>query len=78
MIIPRARVNTLQGAPEGRLNYLQRVDGEHERIYQAIRARDVDAARAAMRTHLSNSRQRLQAAQPGAAARRRRTGLAST
>jgi DNA-binding FadR family transcriptional regulator len=71
MIIPRARVNTPQGAPEGRLNYLQRVDAEHELIYQAIRAKDVEAARITMRTHLSNSRRRLQAAQPAPATRRR-------
>jgi len=62
MIIPRARVNTPESAPEGRLRYLQRVHDEHERIFQAIRARDVEAARAAMRTHLSNSSRRLQAA----------------
>ena len=71
MSIPRARLNTPQGAPEGRLSYLQRVEAEHELIYQAIRARDVEAARDAMRAHLSNSRQRLQSAQPAAAIRRR-------
>jgi DNA-binding FadR family transcriptional regulator len=59
MIIPRTRVNTPQQAPEGRLNYLQRVNGEHESIYVAIRNQDAEAARAAMRTHLSNSRERL-------------------
>lgn len=59
MIIPRTRVNTTQNAPEGRLNYLQRVNTEHESIYNAIRNRDTEAARAAMRTHLSNSRDRL-------------------
>ncbi|MBC7609122.1 MAG: FadR family transcriptional regulator [Polaromonas sp.] len=59
MIIPRTRVNTTQNAPEGRLNYLQRVNAEHESIYNAIRNRDAEAARAAMRTHLSNSRERL-------------------
>ena len=59
MIIPRTRVNTTQNAPEGRLNYLQRVHSEHESIYNAIRNRDAEAARAAMRTHLSNSRERL-------------------
>jgi DNA-binding FadR family transcriptional regulator len=64
MIIPRARVNTPESAPEGRLRYLQRVHEEHERIFQAIRARDVEAARAAMRTHLSNSSSRLQSARP--------------
>jgi GntR family transcriptional repressor for pyruvate dehydrogenase complex len=59
MIIPRTRVNTAHSAPEGRLNYLQRVNGEHESIYNAIRNQDTEAARAAMRTHLSNSRERL-------------------
>ena len=59
MIIPRTRVNTTLSAPAGRLNYLQRVNGEHENIYNAIRSQDVEAARAAMRTHLSNSRERL-------------------
>lgn len=59
MIIPRTRVNTAQNAPEGRMNYLQRVHAEHESIYSAIRNQDAEAARAAMRTHLSNSRERL-------------------
>ena len=59
MIIPRTRVNTTQTAPEGRSKYLQRVNGEHESIYNAIRNQDAEAARAAMRTHLSNSRERL-------------------
>ena len=59
MIIPRTRVNTPQSAPEGRLNYLQRVNGEHESIFIAILNQDPDAARAAMRMHLSNSRERL-------------------
>jgi len=59
MIIPRTRVNTTQNAPEGRLNYLQRVHSEHDSIYSAIKNRDTEAARAAMRTHLSNSRERL-------------------
>ncbi len=64
MIIPRTRVNTADAAPEGRLAYLQRVHSEHENIYLAIRAQDADAARAAMRTHLSNSRERLRRSQP--------------
>ena len=63
MIIPRARVNTPNSAPEGRLSYLQKVHGEHESIFNAIRSQDSDAARAAMRTHLSNSRERLRRAQ---------------
>lgn len=59
MIIPRTRVNTAHQAPEGRLNYLLRVNSEHESIYNAIRDQDAEAARAAMRTHLANSRERL-------------------
>ena len=65
MIIPRTRINTASSAPEGRLAYLQRVHGEHQSIYQAIRARDAEAARKAMRIHLSNSRERLRRSQPG-------------
>lgn len=63
MIIPRARVNTPNSAPEGRLNYLRRVHGEHENIFNAIRNQDTDAARAAMRTHLANSKDRLRKSQ---------------
>jgi DNA-binding FadR family transcriptional regulator len=58
-IIPRTRVNTADQAPEGREAYLRRVHSEHESIYNAIRNQDVESARAAMRTHLSNSRDRL-------------------
>lgn len=63
MIIPRARVNTPSSAPEGRAHYLQRVHGEHENIFNAIRNQDAEAARAAMRTHLSNSKERLKKSQ---------------
>jgi DNA-binding FadR family transcriptional regulator len=61
--IPRARVNTPLSAPEGRLSYLQSLHGEHESIFNAIGNQDVDAARAAMRTHLNNSRERLRKVQ---------------
>lgn len=64
MIIPRTRVNTPNSAPEGRLSYLQRVHGEHESIFNAISNQDMDAARAAMRTHLANSKERLRKNQP--------------
>ena len=60
MIIPRTRINTTLNAPEGRLKYLQRVNNEHERIYLAIHQQDMEAARSAMREHLSNSQERLQ------------------
>ena len=54
-------------SPEGRQAYLERVHGEHESIYNAIRNHDTEQARAAMRTHLSNSRDRLRKARDGAA-----------
>ncbi len=66
-IIPRTRIQTADQAPEGRQTYLQRVHAEHERIYNAIRGRHSDAAREAMRTHLSNSRDRLRKARQEAA-----------
>ena len=66
-IIPRTRIKTADQAPEGRQAYLERVHGEHESIYNAIRNHDADAARAAMRTHLSNSRDRLRKARGGSA-----------
>jgi len=66
-IIPRTRIKTADQAPEGRQAYLERVHGEHESIYNAIRNHDTEAARAAMRTHLSNSRDRLRKARDGMA-----------
>ena len=41
-----------------RLGYLRRVNAEHESIFDAIANRDAEAARAAVRTHLANSRER--------------------
>lgn len=62
-IIPRARLNMPQLAHDDPSAYLERVNREHEDIYNAILRRDTEAARAAMRTHLSNSRERLRQAQ---------------
>lgn len=69
MIIPRTRVNSAQLAHEDRSAYLARVHREHEDIYAAIVRGDVDGARATMRTHLANSRERLRRAQEEAAPR---------
>jgi GntR family transcriptional repressor for pyruvate dehydrogenase complex len=56
--IPRARLaGTVERSDEQKA-YLQRVNVEHESILDAIAARDAEAARAAMRTHLTNSRER--------------------
>ena len=59
-IIPRTRVNTPARAREDQGTYLKRVYTEHQTILAAIRTQQPDAARAAMRLHLSNSLERLQ------------------
>jgi GntR family transcriptional regulator, transcriptional repressor for pyruvate dehydrogenase complex len=58
-VIPRARLAPEAAQDPNRLMYLRRVHQEHESIFNAIRNQDVDSARAAVRTHLSNSRERL-------------------
>jgi GntR family transcriptional regulator, transcriptional repressor for pyruvate dehydrogenase complex len=63
MIIPRARLDATDALNDERRQYLRRVNGEHESIYDAIVGQDPDAARAAMRTHLANSRERRRRAQ---------------
>lgn len=64
-IIPRARLEPAAAADPQRQAYLRRVNAEHESIYDAIVAQDADAARAAMRTHLANSRERRRRAFAG-------------
>lgn len=63
-VIPRARISSILTSDPERQNYLRRVNQEHESIYNAIAAQDVEAARAAMRTHLANSRERLRKSDP--------------
>lgn len=58
-VIPRARVNSPQLAKEEKSAYLERVNREHKMIFDAIERQDSDSARAAMRVHLTNSRERL-------------------
>ena len=55
--LQRAQPEGIPVSEEQRL-YLRRVNAEHESIYDAIRNQDSEAARAAMRTHLANSRER--------------------
>jgi GntR family transcriptional regulator, transcriptional repressor for pyruvate dehydrogenase complex len=62
-IIPRGRLEPTDAVSEDRRLYLRRVNGEHESIFDAIAAQDPDGARAAMRTHLANSRERRRRAQ---------------
>jgi DNA-binding FadR family transcriptional regulator len=65
-LIPRARINSSRLAREDMPQYLRRLEREHEEIYDAIARRDPEAARAAMRLHLTNSRERLRRAQEAA------------
>jgi len=65
-LIPRTRIPSMQ-TPARDPNYLQRVHREHEAIYGAIERQDADLARAAMRIHLTNSRERLRLAQKNSA-----------
>lgn len=62
-IIPRSRVNSARLAKDDPAAYMERLINEHEDIYSAIARKDGESARAAMRTHLSNSRERLRRAQ---------------
>jgi DNA-binding FadR family transcriptional regulator len=67
-IIPRARLDDAQPLSDERREYLRRVNSEHESIYDAIAGQDAEAARAAMRTHLANSRERRRRASAAEAA----------
>lgn len=62
LLIPPLRVKLAHTAEEERESYLQRLNQEHSQIVRAIAQRDPEAARAAMRVHLSNGRDRLQQA----------------
>jgi DNA-binding FadR family transcriptional regulator len=64
-IIPRTRITAIRNY-DRRGEYLSRVNREHEEIYAAIARRDPESARAAMRIHLTNSRERLRLAQEAA------------
>jgi DNA-binding FadR family transcriptional regulator len=61
-ILPRARRHSTRVVNDKTEPYRERLSREHEDIYQAIARRDADAARAAMRLHLSNSRERMRRA----------------
>jgi len=62
LLIPRNRIASIN-QPAHDPNYLRRVHREYEEIYLAIERQDSDSARAAMRIHLTNSRERLRLAQ---------------
>lgn len=65
--IPRTRLDTSRFSPEPAQEYLFRTNREHENILDAIARKDPQAASAGMRTHLSNSCERLRRASEGTA-----------
>lgn len=65
-LIPRKRIDSAGIAHADPKAYLALVNLEHESILDAIARHDADGARAAMRMHLSNSRERLRRANHGA------------
>lgn len=60
--IPRSRLNSARLVHEDPRHYRARLSREHEQIYEAIARQDAESARAAMRLHLTNSRERLRKA----------------
>lgn len=61
-VSPRTRLGSAEIAELDHIEHLRNVLGEHQMIYRAIERQDPDDARAAMRMHLSNSRERLRRA----------------
>ncbi|MDR5752943.1 MULTISPECIES: FadR/GntR family transcriptional regulator [unclassified Caballeronia] len=61
-LIPRNRIDSAGIAHSDPKAYVALVNQEHESILDAISRHDADGARAAMRMHLSNSRERLRRA----------------
>ncbi|MBC8732996.1 FadR/GntR family transcriptional regulator [Paraburkholderia sp. UCT2] len=61
-VSPRTRLGSAEIAELDHIEVLRSVLGEHLMIYRAIERQDADDARAAMRMHLSNSRERLRRA----------------
>ncbi len=57
-IIPRQSLRSTVGDAAAQAAYLQQVQAEHRVIFQAIAGSDVEAARAAVRSHLTRSRER--------------------
>lgn len=61
-LIPRHRINSASIAHTDPKAYAELVNREHESIFEAIERHDPEGARAAMRMHLSSSRERLRRA----------------
>jgi len=60
--IPRTRLDTSRLSTQPGPNYLLQANIEHERIFEAIRQSDAEAARKCMHRHLSDSQDRLRRA----------------
>jgi DNA-binding FadR family transcriptional regulator len=60
--MPRTRLLTAKLSRDAPSVFVERVMREHEDIVSAIARRDPESARAAMRTHLANSRERVRRA----------------
>ncbi|HWK43376.1 MAG TPA: FadR/GntR family transcriptional regulator [Stellaceae bacterium] len=58
VIIPRQSIRPNLETPEQRRFYLEQVQAEHRRIYQAIERRNVEAARFTLREHLEAAQER--------------------
>ncbi|WP_322042092.1 FadR/GntR family transcriptional regulator [Paraburkholderia sp. J67] len=61
-LIPRHRIDSAGIAHSDPRAYAELVNREHESIFEAIARHDPESARAAMRMHLSSSRERLRRA----------------
>jgi DNA-binding FadR family transcriptional regulator len=66
-VSPRTRLGSAEIAELDQIETLRNVLNEHQLIYLAIERQDPDDARAAMRMHLSNSRERLRRAHESSA-----------
>jgi DNA-binding FadR family transcriptional regulator len=67
--IPRSRFQIEEGERQLQ-EYLERINHEHEDIYNGILRSDPEAARAAVRNHLGNSRERMRRASEARTAER--------
>lgn len=67
VIIPRQSIRPRTETPEQRRLYLEQVQMEHRRIYQAIERQNVEAARFTLREHLEAGRERYRRMVDGSA-----------
>ncbi|MGE0008324.1 MAG: FadR/GntR family transcriptional regulator [Parvibaculaceae bacterium] len=63
-IIPRGSIRIGSGTALERASYMEQLEEEHGRIYQAIERRDAEMARHAMRQHLRRGLERLEQMEP--------------